>query len=108
MTDPTAPGNKKDRLQWFNEIGFGMFIHWSVDGQIGSVIGHSMAAASEDYLNKFCEILPSTFNPKRFDPDEWAVLFDLPTACQPRRLRRERDRRNRFSVSLAETVDGNV
>ena len=77
MTDPTAPGNKKDRLQWFNEIGFGMFIHWSIDGQIGSVIGHSMAAASEDYLNKFCEILPSTFNPKKFDPDEWAVLAKL-------------------------------
>jgi hypothetical protein len=41
MTDPTAPGNKKDRLDWFNDIGFGLFIHWSIDSQIGSVIGHS-------------------------------------------------------------------
>ena len=52
MKDPVAPGNKKDRLQWFNDIGFGLFIHWSIDSQIGSVIGHSMAGASEDYLRK--------------------------------------------------------
>jgi len=77
MTDPTAPGNKKDRLDWFNDIGFGMFIHWSIDSQIGSVIGHSMAGASEDYLKSYTEILPSTFNPKKFDPDEWAILAKL-------------------------------
>lgn len=77
MTDPTTPGNKKDRLQWFNEIGFGLFIHWSIDSQIGSVIGHSMANASADYLQRYTEILPATFNPKRFDPDEWAVLAKL-------------------------------
>ena len=77
MTDPTALGNKTDPLKWFNEIGFGLFIHWSIDSQIGSVIGHSMAGASEDYLDKFTQILPSTFNPKKFDPDEWAVLAKL-------------------------------
>jgi alpha-L-fucosidase len=77
MTDPTVPGNKRDRLQWFNDIGFGLFIHWSIDSQIGSVIGHSMAGASEDYLRNYTEILPSTFNPKKFDPDEWAVLAKL-------------------------------
>ena len=50
MTESAICGNKKERLQWFNEIGFGLFIHWSIDSQIGSVIGHSMADASEDYL----------------------------------------------------------
>ena len=77
MKDPVTPGNKKDRLQWFNDIGFGLFIHWSIDSQIGSVIGHSMAGASEDYLKKYQEILPATFNPKKFAPDEWAVLAKL-------------------------------
>ena len=71
------PGNRPERLRWFNGLGFGMFIHWSIDSQLGSVIGHSMARASEDYLEKFTRILPSTFNPKRFDPDEWAVLARL-------------------------------
>ena len=52
MANPDASGNRKERLQWFNEIGFGLFIHWSLDGQIGSVIGHSMAMASDAYLDK--------------------------------------------------------
>ena len=77
MADSAVPGNKRDRLQWFNDIGFGLFIHWSLDSQIGSVIGHTMAGASEDYLAKYMEVLPSTFNPKKFDPDEWAVLAKL-------------------------------
>ena len=74
---PSAPGNRPERLQWFHGLGFGMFIHWSIDSQLGSVIGHSMARASEEYLEKFTRILPSTFNPKSFDPDEWAVLARL-------------------------------
>ena len=77
MAAPSAPANNSDRLVWFNDIGFGMFIHWSIDSQIGSVIGHSMAGASEDYLKKYTEILPATFNPKKFDPEEWAVLAKL-------------------------------
>ena len=70
-------GNSAARLQWFNDLGFGLFIHWSIDSQIGSVIGHSMAGASQDYLRKFSEELPAPFNPKRFDPDEWASLARL-------------------------------
>jgi len=27
--------------------GLGMFIHWSINSQLGSVISHSMAGASE-------------------------------------------------------------
>ncbi len=77
MADPATLGNKKERLQWFNEMGFGLFIHWSMDSQIGSVIGHSMATASEDYLEKYTQVLPSMFNPKRFDPDDWAAVAKL-------------------------------
>ncbi|MCH2465906.1 MAG: alpha-L-fucosidase, partial [Gemmatimonadetes bacterium] len=69
--------NSPERLQWFHDIGFGLFVHWSMDSQLGSVIGHSMADASADYLTRFIDDLPSTFNPKRFDPEEWAVLARL-------------------------------
>lgn len=69
--------NNHDRELWFMDMGFGMFIHWSMDSQVGAVISHSMAGASEDYLARFENDLPKTFNPKKFDPDEWAVLAKL-------------------------------
>jgi alpha-L-fucosidase len=69
--------NISEREQWFMDLGFGMFIHWSMDSQVGAVISHSMAGASGDYLERFVNELPKTFNPKKFDPDEWAVLAKL-------------------------------
>ncbi|MDR3269181.1 MAG: alpha-L-fucosidase [Tannerella sp.] len=69
--------NFPEREAWFMDLGFGMFIHWSVDSQVGAVISHSMAGASQDYLERFVNELPKTFDPKRFDPDEWAVLAKL-------------------------------
>lgn len=59
------------------DLGFGMFIHWSLDAQVGAVISHSMAGASQEYLKRYTTELPRTFNPKKFDPDEWAVLARL-------------------------------
>ena len=58
--------NKPERLEWFKELGFGMFIHFSFDSQLGVVISHSMAGASQDYLDRFVNELPKTFNPKEF------------------------------------------
>lgn len=69
--------NKPEREQWFMDMGFGMFIHWSMDSQVGAVISHSMAGASDDYLKKFINDLPTTFNPKKFDPEDWAILAKL-------------------------------
>ena len=69
--------NKADREQWFMDMGFGMFIHWNMDSQVGAVISHSMAGASEDYLHRYIYELPKTFNPKKFDPEEWAILAKL-------------------------------
>ncbi len=68
------PGNQKERLDWFQDLGFGLFIHWGVDSQIGSVISHSLVGASEEYADSFFEELPKTFKPGRFDPDAWARL----------------------------------
>jgi alpha-L-fucosidase len=74
---PQPPGNRPDRLEWFRDLGFGMFIHWSMDSQLGSVISHSMVGASEDYLKRFTVDLPTTFNPRKFHPQDWAVLAKL-------------------------------
>jgi alpha-L-fucosidase len=73
-TGRTQPANRADRIEWFMDQGLGMFIHWSVDSQLGSVISHSMVGASPDYLDRFVNELPQTFYPQQFDPEEWARL----------------------------------
>ncbi len=69
--------NKPERLEWFRDLGFGLFIHWSVDSQLGVVISHSMAGASDDYNQRFLTELPKTFNPRKFYPQDWAALAKL-------------------------------
>src|SRR4051812_2107901 len=73
------PGNlnRADRVEWFRDIGFGMFIHWSVDTQLGAVPSHSMVGADADYLTRYLDELPKTFNPHKFNPTDWAALAKL-------------------------------
>lgn len=73
----SAPGNDPERVEWFRDLGFGLFIHWSLDSQLGSVINQSMIGASEDYLRRYIEDLPQTFDPDSFQPEEWAALAKL-------------------------------
>ena len=70
-------GNRPERVEWFGDLGFGLFIHWSMDVQLGLVIAHSVTGASDDYTRKYFEELPRTFNPKKFDADDWAILAKL-------------------------------
>ena len=60
--------NQPERQEWLRDLGFGMFIHWSMDSQLGIVISHSMVGASEDYINRYIHELPNTFDPVDFDP----------------------------------------
>ena len=69
--------NRTERVEWFRDAGFGLFIHWSFDSQLGPTISHSMVGASEAYLQRFINELPRSFNPKQFDPRDWAVLARL-------------------------------
>lgn len=64
--------NKPEREQWFTELGLGLFIHWSFDVQLGMVISHSVVGATPDYLDRYFNELPKTFNPSDFQPDRWA------------------------------------
>ncbi len=69
--------NKPEHLEKFRDQALGMFIHWSVDSQLGSVIGHNLVGADADYSRRFFEELPGSFNPRRYDPAEWASLAKL-------------------------------
>lgn len=69
--------NKAEREMWLKDAGFGMFIHFSFDSQLGVVISHSMVGASDDYLNRFINELPQTFDPGQYSPKEIAVLAKL-------------------------------
>jgi len=70
-------GNKPERLEWLQDAGFGMFINWGVDSQIGSVISHSMVGASDDYIDRFIHDLPPTFNPHRFNAEDLLCLAKI-------------------------------
>jgi alpha-L-fucosidase len=70
-------GNKAERLEWFRDQGLGLFIHWSVDSQLGLIISHSLAGASDEYVDRFYRDLPQTFDPTHFDPDGLARLAKL-------------------------------
>src|SRR4051812_7634360 len=70
-------GNKPERLEWFRDLGFGMFIHWSVDGQLGGDISHPLAGSSEDWRRRYFGELPTTFNPRKLHPEDWAALAKL-------------------------------
>jgi alpha-L-fucosidase len=74
IVDSDETGNDSERVEWFRGLGLGLFIHWSVDAQLGAVISHSLVGASESYLDRHIEELPRTFDPVDFDPDAWARL----------------------------------
>ena len=66
--DEIADGNKPERLEWFRDLRFSLFIHWSLDSQIGSVISHSLVGAERGYIDRFFTELPRTFNPSKCNP----------------------------------------
>ena len=67
-----AAGNKPERVEWFRDLGLGLFIHWSLDSQLTSVISHSLVGADEAFLQRYFQELPRSFNPGDFAPREWA------------------------------------
>ena len=54
-----------------------MFIHWSFDVQLGMVISHSVVGASPDYLDRYFNELPKTFEPTNFQPEKWARMAKM-------------------------------
>jgi len=61
----------EQRLKWFHEARFGMFIHWglySIPAR-GEWVMHVERIPKDEYAE-----LAKQFNPKRFDADAWAQL----------------------------------
>ena len=69
--------NKRERQEWLRDQGFGLFIHFNVDAQLGITISHSLVGASDDYVNRYYNELPKTFDPSKFDAYEIAKLAKL-------------------------------
>lgn len=76
-TAPVQADNKQEQLEWLRNAGFGMFIHWCIDSQLGSIESHSLVGGSREYADTYYRELPRTFNPKRYDPEEWVALAKL-------------------------------
>ena len=69
--------NRPEDLVWLQDAGMGLFIHWSLDAQLGCVISHSLVGASKDYTDRFYEELPRTLHPRKWDFDHLAELARL-------------------------------
>ena len=69
--------NTPEMLEWLKDAGFGLFIHWSVDVQLGCVISHTLVGSSKDYADRYYTELPKTFNPNRWDADRVARLAKI-------------------------------
>ncbi|MCK9222827.1 MAG: alpha-L-fucosidase [Limnochordia bacterium] len=61
----------QERMQWFNEARFGMFIHWGLYAipARGEWVRSNERIPKEDYQPFFHE-----FNPTEYDPKQWAKL----------------------------------
>jgi len=68
---PPGRGQATDRLQWFREAKFGLFIHWGVYSMIGR---EEWARQILQIPLKDYQVYADNFNPVDFDPEAWAAL----------------------------------
>lgn len=72
----------KERLEWWHEAKFGMFIHWGVYSQwAGKYHGHDQARGGAEWIMNRCKIpvaeyqeRAKEFNPVNYDPDAWVKM----------------------------------
>lgn len=64
-----TPEQKKERMAWWTEARFGMFIHWGLYAQAArhEWVKNRERMTDEEYRKYF-----KVFNPDLFDPAEWA------------------------------------
>jgi len=79
LTAQKAPGN--DRMQWWREARFGLFIHWGVYAQLaGTWQGHEIGHGGEWIMNRGkisvadYHQVARQFNPVNYDPDAWVRM----------------------------------
>lgn len=76
-----SPAEKAERMEWFDDARFGLFIHWGLYAQpagewqgqehagIGEWIQHWAKIPTSEY-----EALQDTFNPTKYDAEAWVKL----------------------------------
>jgi len=65
--------NKKASIEEFRDAGFGLFIHWGPNSQIGNEISWPVNNASQEFRDKYFSLYKE-FNPEKFTPERWAIL----------------------------------
>jgi alpha-L-fucosidase len=80
---PPAPASQDEKMQWFREAKFGLFIHWGLYAvPAGEWKGEPIAGIGEWIMNraripvKEYEQLAVQFNPVKFNAEEWVKLAE--------------------------------
>ncbi|MEP3374117.1 MAG: alpha-L-fucosidase [Maribacter dokdonensis] len=70
-----------ERMEWWRDAKFGMFIHWGVYSIIGGERGEKIAGGGAewamdklDYTIEEYEKFPAMFNPELFNADDWVKM----------------------------------
>ncbi len=71
-----------ERLAWWHEAKFGMFINWGVHSLYGGVYkGHEQARGGAEWIMNRCKIpvaeyreMARQFNPVNYDPEAWVKM----------------------------------
>lgn len=76
---PVQTTDPEDRLEWFKDAKFGMFIHWGIYTELAGIYGdktdggewmmHSKQIPIREYA-----ALAGHFNPVEFDAEDWVAL----------------------------------
>lgn len=70
---------RDDRLQWWREARFGMFVHWGVYSALGNEYQGRKGGGYAEHIQRILKIpipeyrsnVAGIFNPTKFDADEW-------------------------------------
>src|SRR6266567_3690739 len=75
---PAQTTSKDERMKWWREARFGMFIHWGDYAQLaGTYKGHPVGGIGEWIMNNAKipveenKQYAKQFNPVKYNPDEW-------------------------------------
>jgi alpha-L-fucosidase len=63
-----------DRMSWYQDAKFGMFIHWGPYSVAGVEASWPILAPNGEITEAEYRALPARFNPTRFDPHAWIAL----------------------------------
>jgi alpha-L-fucosidase len=74
--------SKDEKMEWWREARFGMFIHWGVYAQMAGVYrGHQQARGGAEWIMNRMKVpvaeykaVARQFNPTKYNPDEWVRM----------------------------------